>query len=149
MERTPLNCEANWRFRCGELQILDALKAIPGVSRDQCRIVICRRAQILELDETQTAECPIIDVRLGRNFVGISWELWALLEHETDALRGPKLREKFLSVMLDELNGRITQDQCFVRQSEEKRAAGLRLFVPRDGDSLGIDIARVTGASGQ
>ena len=71
----------------------------------------------------------MIDVLLARDVVAKLGERLALLENEPHFFRGPKLREKFLSVMLDQLHRRLVQDQSLAREGEEKRAAGLPLFV--------------------
>ena len=67
-------------------------------------------------------------------------QLFALLEDETDPLRGPKLRKKFLAVMLDQLQRGLAQDQIFLREGDEKRRAGFRLLRARLCDFFGVDV---------
>ena len=73
---------------------------------------------------------PMIDVGFAGDIAAEIRQRIALLEDETDALRGPELREKFLAVMLHQLHRRLAQDQSLARESEEKRAAGLALLPP-------------------
>jgi len=58
-------------------------------------------------------------------------------------------REKFLPIMLDQLQGRIAQNQVFPEESNEQRATGLRLSLARGRHAVGIDVTSVTGASEQ
>jgi len=91
----------------------------------------------------------MIDVFFTGNVTGIFRQRLALFEDEPDLLRGPKLGEKFLPVMLHQLHGRFVEDQSFTRQGKEKRATGLALFRAGFLGLLGVHIHQVIGASGQ
>src|SRR5205814_6837042 len=71
---------------------------------------------------------PMVDVFFSRNLAGVVRQRLALLEDEPDFFRSPKLREKFLPVMLDELDRGLVQDQTFSSQGEEKRTTRFALF---------------------
>src|ERR1700682_5994579 len=69
-------------FRHGEAEGLHARKTIARVSRNRSEIIITARPEFRLLNETQSSERPIIDVRIGSNAVRITWK-FASLENKT------------------------------------------------------------------
>ena len=130
------------RFRHGEAKMLHALESIAGVGRNGGGIVVRLVRHILELNETQGAQGPLIDVFFARNALGEIGQALALLENKTDERRGPQLGEKFLSIVLHQLQSRFTQDEIFLGQGEEHRPTRLELLLARRGDARFIDVGQ-------
>src|SRR5207253_4751972 len=82
----------------------------------------------------------MIDVLLGGDVVGEIGQLACLLKRESHTWCAPVLREKFLPIMLDQLQGRIAQNQILPEESNEQWATGLRLSLSRCSHAVGIDV---------
>ena len=82
----------------------------------------------------------MLDVILGGDVVGEIGQLACLLKGESHSRCAPLLREKFLPIMLDQLQRRIAQNQILPYESDEQRAAGLSLSLSRRGNAVGIDV---------
>ena len=91
----------------------------------------------------------MLDVLLGGDVVGEIGQLACLLKRESHPRCAPLLREKFLPIMLDQLQGRIAQNQILPEESNEQRATGLRLSLSRCLTRSGSMFTSVTGASEQ
>ena len=61
----------------------------------------------------------MLDIVIRRDIVGEIGQLHGLFKCETDPQGAPLLGEKFLAVVLDQLQGRIAQNQIFSGQSNE------------------------------
>src|SRR5205814_7597357 len=94
----------------------------------------------LSLDEPKRAQHPMLDIVIGRDLADKVGQLRGLFKGETDPRGAPLLGEKFLAIVLDQLQGRIAQNQIFPCQSNEQWAAGLRLCFPRFPYPLRINI---------
>src|SRR5207248_9713105 len=104
------------------------------------RIVIGFFSNVLSLDEPERAQHPMLDIVIGWDLAGEVGQLRGLFKCETDPRGAPLLGEKFLAIVLDQLQGRIAQNQIFPCQSNEQWAAGLRLCFPRFPYPLRINI---------
>src|SRR5688572_14648581 len=118
------------RLRHGEPKLLHPVVAVARVGGDGTGFDLLGVVELPELDAAQGAERPMVDIAFARNFIAELRQRLALLEDEAHLLRRPKLREKFLAVMLHQLHGRLVQDQSLSREIEEKWAAGLALLRP-------------------
>src|SRR5258707_6826252 len=104
------------------------------------RVIIGLVGNILRLDEAQGTQHPMLDVLLSGDVVGEIGQLACLLERESHSWCAPLSREKFLPIMLDQLQGRIAQNQVLPEESNEQRATGLRLSLSRGSHAVGIDV---------
>src|SRR5438128_11434714 len=82
-----------------EPQVLHSLKSITGVGRNGSRIVISAVAELRELDKAQRRQGAVINIELARKHSGEVRKRF-LLKRKPNARSAPKVREKFLSVML-------------------------------------------------
>jgi hypothetical protein len=82
----------------------------------------------------------MLDVLLSGDVVGEIGQLACLLKRESHSWCAPVPREKFLPIMLDQLQGRIAQNQVLPEESNEQRATGLRLSLSRGRHPVGIDV---------
>src|SRR5438445_5527321 len=105
-----------------EPQVLYSFKSIAGVGRNGSRIVISAVAELRELDKAQRRQRPLIDIELARKR-GREVGKRSLLKGKADTRCTPKLREKFLPVILRKLHCRFLRNQIFLRQSDEHRAS--------------------------
>src|SRR6266568_7483019 len=115
------------RFGHSKPQLLDTLKTIARISRNPGWVIIALVGKVLHLDEAQRGQHPVLDVFVRRHIAGEIGQLVRLLKREPDARRAPELREKFLPIMLDQLQGRIARDQVLGHEGDEQWATGVRL----------------------
>ena len=127
-------------FGDGEPKFLDALVTIARVGRNAAGFRFRCLQQFLKLDTAQSGQDPVIDVSLARDVLAVFRQGLALLENETDLVRGPELREKFLAVMLHQLHRRLVKDQFLLREGQENRATGLSLLRAGLLGLFGVDI---------
>src|SRR5438309_2145764 len=82
----------------------------------------------------------MLDVLLGGDVVGEIGQLACLLKRKSHSWCAPVSREKFLPIMLNQLQSWIAQNQIFPEESNEQRATGLRLSLSRGSHPVGIDV---------